>query len=153
MPEIVVVFDVDGTLTPFRKGSTGPFERRLLPNVAEKCASLRAQGHILALASNQGGARRSKPGRLTIGQVHAHLRWVAREIGAASYRFAISGDRKKPSPRMLVELMRELGADPTSTLFVGDAESDAQAAAAAGVRFAWAREFFKSGLRLYAISR
>ena len=34
----LVVFDVDGTLTPFRQGSTGAFERRLLPNVAEVCA-------------------------------------------------------------------------------------------------------------------
>ena len=138
----LVIFDVDGTLTPFRQGSTGRFEQRLLPNVAEICARLRDQGHILALASNQGGAALAKPGRLTIGAVHAHLRWVAREIGATAYRFAVSSNRKKPSPAMLVELMRELGVTPAQTIFIGDADSDAQAAAAAGCKFIWAKEFF-----------
>lgn len=137
------VFDVDGTLTPFRQGSTGRFERVLLPNVADVCAALRAEGHILALASNQGGAAPSKPGRLTIGQVHAHLRWLAREVGATAYRFAISSDRKKPNPSMLVELMRELGVTPAQTIFIGDADSDAQAATAAGCRFVWAKDFSK----------
>ena len=149
----LIIFDVDGTLTPFRQGSTGRFEQRLLPNVKEVCARLRASGHILALASNQGGAAPSKPGRLTIGAVHSHLRWVAREVGASAYRFAISSDRKKPSPSMLVELMREFGVTPASTIFIGDADNNAQAAAAVGCTFVWAKDFFKVARRYAAHPR
>jgi HAD superfamily hydrolase (TIGR01662 family) len=138
----MIIFDVDGTLTPQRPTSRSLFERRLLPGVAEKCANLRRRGHILVLASNQGGARRGREGRLTFGAVHAHLRWLCNEIGAGGYRFATRPPRGKPSPAMLLELMAEFGISANETMFVGDSNSDEMAAVAAGVAFVHADEFF-----------
>jgi D-glycero-D-manno-heptose 1,7-bisphosphate phosphatase len=138
---MLVIFDLDGTLTPQRPSSTAAFEFKLLPGVREKCARLRAQGHVLAVATNQGGLRKGLDER----EVMQVLEWTRRELGVSAYRYA-SGrtpGRKKPAPGMLVELMRELGFPPDETTFVGDAESDRLAALAAGVRFAWAKEFFR----------
>jgi hypothetical protein len=44
---------------------------------------------------------------------------------------------------MLQNLMRFRQVSPNQTLYVGDRESDRQAAEKAGCAFAWAREFFK----------
>ncbi len=140
---MLYVFDVDGTLTPQRPSSKHPFEQRLLPGVAERCAELREQGHVIALATNQGGARRGREGRLSYGAVHAHLRWVSEQIGAVAYRFATKPPRKKPSPLMIEELMGELGFELMETAFIGDALSDCAAAEAAGVAFEWAAPFLK----------
>jgi phosphoglycolate phosphatase-like HAD superfamily hydrolase len=38
--------------------------------------------------------------------------------------------------------MEDAGVSPDETLFVGDFETDQQAAENAGVRFSWAEEFF-----------
>ena len=43
-------------------------------------------------------------------------------------------DRRKPGPGMLREAMRQFRATPEETLFIGDAVTDMQAAAAAGCR-------------------
>jgi D-glycero-D-manno-heptose 1,7-bisphosphate phosphatase len=140
---MLYVFDVDGTLTQNRPSSRHPFERRLLPGVAERCAELRRQGHTLALATNQGGARQGREGRLSYGAVHAHLRWVAAQIEAETYRFATKPPRGKPSPAMLEELMVTLGFEPAETVYVGDRPSDKEAAEAAGVTFREAEAFWK----------
>ena len=145
---MLYIFDLDGTLTPQRPSSTAPFERVLLPGVADKCAALRKAGHVLAIASNQGGARRDKPGRLTIGAIQAQMRWIRQQLGISAVRFAIGDSRKKPSPAMLVQLMSEFATDAADTVFVGDAETDRQAAEAAGVRFVWASEFFTTAAPL-----
>ncbi len=143
MPIKIVIMDVDGTLTPYRLGSTAPFARVLLPGVVERCADLRAAGVVLALCSNQGGARRNRPaGRLSIGAVHAHLRWVQRTVGATKYWFATTGARKKPAPTMLQEIAEYFGVTPADMLSVGDAESDAEAAQAFGCDFVYAKDFF-----------
>lgn len=138
----IIVFDVDGTLTPQRPASTAQFERVLLPGVAEKCAALREAGYTLVLCSNQGGARQGRSPRLTMGAVHGHLRWVTSEIGAAGYWFATAGARKKPAPAMLLEIAARFGVQPADMFFIGDADSDREAAIRAGCGFAWAGEYF-----------
>ncbi|WP_254271225.1 HAD family hydrolase [Haloarcula marina] len=47
----------------------------------------------------------------------------------------------KPNPEGLLTVVDELGADPESTVFVGDSESDAETARRAGTAFEWASEF------------
>jgi len=137
------IFDADGTVTPLRGSSTAPFTRQLLPDVANKCATLLTAGHVLALASNQGGARPGRPGRRTIGDVLAQLRWTTRAIGAVTFRFAINGARYKPSPAMIHEIMRDLDFEAADAVYVGDWDTDRQAAIKAGVKFVWAADFFK----------
>ena len=142
----LVIFDIDGTLTPQRASSTADGEVVPLPGRQEKLAALAAAGVVIAVASNQGGVRPGRPGgRMTWGTVLWRVRQLRRifpEISAVKFA-VVTGPRKKPEPGMLVELMREFGVTPDETLFVGDAETDRQAAEAVGVRFAWTDDFFR----------
>lgn len=138
----LVIFDLDGTLTPQRPSSAAPFERTLLPGVLEKCAELRAGGALLAVASNQGGIAKGLP----MDEVDEHMSWLKDLLGIQEWRCAIvAGPRKKPAPGMLLELVAHFGAAAEETLFVGDSDADRLAAAAAGVGYADARSFFGSG--------
>jgi len=49
---------------------------------------------------------------------------------------------RKPQPEMLLEAMYQRQAQPRDTLMIGDSTDDQAAAAAAGVSFMWARDFF-----------
>jgi D-glycero-D-manno-heptose 1,7-bisphosphate phosphatase len=49
---------------------------------------------------------------------------------------------RKPGPDMLVQAYMTQNVLPENALFVGDFETDKQAAEAAGVPFMWARDFF-----------
>ncbi|MCI0558729.1 MAG: HAD-IIIA family hydrolase [Nitrososphaera sp.] len=138
----LVVFDVDGTLTPRRLASTAAFERKLLPGVEAKLATSKQQGIILALATNQGGSGRERSTRLSTGEVLAHLRWLQQALSIDAIRFATTEQRKKPKPAMITELMRQFSVTPVETLFVGDDDTDRLAAEAAGVQFVYANEFF-----------
>lgn len=51
-------------------------------------------------------------------------------------------DWRKPGPGMLHAAMSWYGLQATQTCFIGDMESDAEAAQAAGVQFAYAETFF-----------
>ena len=141
----LAIFDLDGTLSPQRPYSTAPFQRILLPAVSAKLSVLKQQGVFLAVATNQGGAGRQRVKRLSMGAVQSHLHWLRHELGLHTVRFATSAVRKKPNPVMLMELMSQFSAAPHETLFVGDAETDQQAAAAAGIPFVYAEKFFDYG--------
>ena len=55
---MLYIFDKDNTLCRSKSGQkfiNSVADQELIPGVAEKCAELRAQGHTLAVASNQGG--------------------------------------------------------------------------------------------------
>lgn len=138
------IFDLDGTLTPLRASSTALFSRTLLPGVEPTLARLKADGKRLAIATNQGGCDPTRPGRLSVGAVHAHLRWVRGALGIDAVRFAVAPGRKKPYPAMLNELVEVFGVARRRTVFVGDHASDEGAARAAGVRFVHAADFFGS---------
>jgi D-glycero-D-manno-heptose 1,7-bisphosphate phosphatase len=58
-------------------------------------------------------------------------------------RYRKDDERRKPGPGMILEAMRVCEvSEPGQVLMVGDREEDRGAAEAAGVRFAWADEFF-----------
>ncbi len=139
----LLLIDRDGVLNEDRPtGVRHPDELILIPAAIAALAAYTAGGGRAALVSNQ-----SILGR---GQVTAHLFGAiqAKLIGAlaqAGGRFAsvhIAPDprdglspRRKPAPGMVIEAMRQHGAHPSETLFIGDALTDAEAAAAAGVAF------------------
>jgi len=133
---MIIIFDADGTLTPMRRSATGSAIFELLPGVGEKCLQLRAEGHTLAIASNQSPQRPR-------WEIIQQLDWTRRAIGAACVRWATTASRRKPRPAMIFEILREFDADLDEALFVGDRESDREAAEAAGIEFVWAGEFFE----------
>jgi HAD superfamily hydrolase (TIGR01662 family) len=138
----LVIFDLDGTLTPQRSTSTTNFERQICLGVAERCQELLAKGYWLAIASNQGGLSKG----LEIQAVETHLNWVCQTLGIAAYRYTWEPARKKPEPAMLLELMAQFNTIPVETWMVGDTRDDEQAALAAGIGFVHVTKFVAQGL-------
>jgi len=156
---MLIVFDKDGTLVPFydKRPANTPDEQVLLPGVAKKIAVLKANGHKIAIASNQGGVAW---GFISLAQAETLMSDIAAKIGADAWRFCPHDERaaglfgarqeyacacecRKPRAGMLLSLMREFRAFPFDALYVGDRDEDRNAALAAGVQFAWAQEFFE----------
>ena len=132
----LIIFDADGTLTPFRDGELGPFSFTLLPGVKEKCAELRHFGVTLAIASNQGRRRPEE-------DIRAQMAWTAAQLGTVREMWVTLKAHQKPHPYMLLELIQYYYLDAADVLFVGGQPTDEAAARAAGVDFAWAADFFK----------
>ena len=147
------IFDKDLTLV---QGSNGHApnkieDQHLFSGVAERCEELRNDGHILAVASNQGGVAY---GILSENEAHELVQHAARLIGAVDYEvcthhprgkiphYSIVCSCRKPAPGMILALIDRLNGTVEDTIFVGDAESDREAAEAAGVSFVYANEFF-----------
>jgi HAD superfamily hydrolase (TIGR01549 family) len=107
----------------------------LFPGVAETLEVLGARGTPL-------GAVTSLPGRLVspmLEGVALHLTF-ATVIHAGNCRF------RKPHPGPVLAALRDLGIPPgPQVLYVGDMEGDAQAAATAGIEFAWAAYGYGGG--------
>jgi histidinol-phosphate phosphatase family protein len=155
-PIKLYVFDADGTL----RGCTVPGqpcpnragEWELLPGVRERLAQVawdeRAGPHF-AVATNQGGVGL---GYFTAAEARA---LVVALVEAAFGRAAPPGSIeicthapyarcacRKPKGEMIRRLMRRFRALPEETLYVGDMDTDREAARDAGCRFLWAHEFF-----------
>lgn len=94
---------------------------KIASGAEELLAKLKSEGRSIGLATNRYNAW----GALTA-------------IGLAMYFDAAVGSdevpRGKPSPDVLLVAISKLKADPATTLYVGDAKVDMQAAAAAGIR-------------------
>ncbi|MCU0935246.1 MAG: HAD-IA family hydrolase [Gammaproteobacteria bacterium] len=93
----------------------------LFSGARETLEALHARGRVLAVAT--GKSRRGLDRALA-------------ETGLASLFAATrcaDESRSKPDPRMLLEIMAEVGGDPAETLMIGDSEFDLQMAAGAGV--------------------
>lgn len=60
----------------------------------------------------------------------------------APHRSDASSAERKPSPWMILDLVRAYGARCDQTLYVGDSPEDQISAARAGVQFLWAWQFF-----------
>lgn len=136
----LVIFDLDGTLTPERASSAAPFEQRLLPGVKEKCQELREQDALLAIATNQS----KMSGNDELHHLfYQHLTWLCNQVGHLDYVIAYSKWEMKPKPYMTERLMEYHDIAATyQVLMVGNSDTDQKAAIAAGVDFEWAKDFF-----------
>jgi D-glycero-D-manno-heptose 1,7-bisphosphate phosphatase len=156
------LFDMDGTLI---RGFLD--EPRIdydiveaLPRRREKLADLLAEGHRIAIITNQRGVAF---GYQTEDQAHRKIGRVLDDLGLSEgvqvyvcYHDTRATDPAyadpelaacgKPSPTLLIEAMRDAGAAPDDTVMIGDRPEDEQAAANAGVRFIHADDFFAEPL-------
>lgn len=141
----LVILDWDGTLTSLRLSPVHDAPLIVLPNVVAKLATLSAEGVALALATNQvTGEYRSRP--YTNAIINERLDELARlfpMIPRGLMRVGRPGTGDwKPSPGMLISLLRETEIKRQDALFVGDSESDQKAAENAGIGFVWAWDYF-----------
>lgn len=155
----LLIFDKDGTLVksvvnPRTGKSHAPNrleDQDYFEDVRAKCVQLVAEGHTLAVASNQGGVAF---GIFPVEEAEALVQAAAIYIGAAGYRVCFNhpngkiapynaeSPNRKPAPGMLNELMQEFGFLPQDTVMIGDWDTDKQAAEMAGCQFEWAHVFF-----------
>ena len=160
------IFDKDKTLLRavrsrwiFKRSPLKPEEQVLKKGVYEKLAKLRADGHKIAIATNQIAVAH---GIITLEEAIVLVENCVEKIGGAStWRISpydpkakMRPDRKsnpyakddpshKPHPGMIIEIMEELGYSPKDTIMVGDTKVDKKSAKAAGVKFINEKKFFK----------
>ena len=155
---MLYLFDLDGTLisgymdNPDRAYHTW----QLLPGRVARLAQIIAAGHTVGIVSNQGGVAF---GMISEADWQQKIAVVCQQLDIAAdsvfvcFADARSRDaryndprqvaRRKPSGAMICEAMAAYGVRAADTHFIGDRPEDAAAAHDAGVRFAWAENFFK----------
>ena len=152
----LLLLDRDGTLNE----SSGPGppnhpqEVTLLPGVAARLHEFASMGWRLIIVTNQGGVAF---GYLSEEQAHATHQALLDALPVdmeATYlcphhpkgtipRYAKPCPNRKPAPGAILDALDRYGAKPQDCLFVGDQDTDLQAAKAAGVPFEWAWKFFE----------
>ena len=158
-PIKLYIFDADGTLRrTIRPGlpcPNAPDDWELIPGVRERLSEIEwgPRGARFGVATNQGGvglgymsyevARRLIEDMIVAAfGVHSS---PPRAIEICPHAPHLKCPCRKPKPLMLERLMRRFRARKDETLFIGDMDVDEEAARRAGVRFAWAQEFFGWG--------
>lgn len=123
---MLYIFDKDGTLVGSSVAGRPPntlSEQEVLPNVVETLAKLRAAGHTLSIATNQGGVAwgfiskttayrlahdaARKVGGVDSVAVCCYYRWAQGKRVRPGY--AKPSQHRKPNPGMLLDLMERLG--------------------------------------------
>jgi D-glycero-D-manno-heptose 1,7-bisphosphate phosphatase len=148
---VALFCDLAGTLAAMDETRQLPVDAQgniritLLLGVKERLAPLR--NHLIFVVTNQAGIKR---GRYRLEKVEAALADLDRQLGDILTAWAICPhddaddcDCRKPKAGMIKDLAWVHGVDLAASTMVGDQESDAQAARAAGVgTFVLARDFF-----------
>lgn len=163
----LAIFDIDGTLTEIRPEVREKHPRLVTPNhlgeqqpipgVVEALAALKAAGLKIALATNRGGVAF---GYTTLAEAQALVEEAAEMCGVPEARkylcpyharargpravteFAREDDCRKPNPGMLVEALGDYDVQTADAFYVGDMDSDREAAENAGIDFYPADAFF-----------
>ena len=158
MTQPAVFLDRDGTLMHEVNYCRDPADVRLFDGALEALRKLKAAGFTLVIITNQSGIAR---GLLTEADFHAVqkrlLELLGEDLIAATYMCpegvgqasrlsesdgrpacpSVPSDkpsRRKPSPAMVHEAVRDLGLDPARSWFIGDKAIDVQCGLNAGTR-------------------
>lgn len=158
----LIIFDADGTLRrckdPKQVCPNKPDEWELIPGVKEKIAAL--DSTVFGIASNQAGvalgylteeAAQKMLWDLYVEAFGPDTAYHPSQVRLCPHNPKDDCDCRKPKLGMLLDIMsvydevtgKSLGKH--EVLYVGDMESDKEAAERAGVGFMWAWEFFGWG--------
>jgi histidinol-phosphate phosphatase family protein len=154
----LLLLDRDGTLNRSLGGRppNHPDEVELLPRVACTLHHRASLGWRLVIITNQGGVAFGYQSHRQAWSTHQAVLDALPASVDANYLcphhpegtdpvYAVPCPSRKPAPGAILDALARFGARPAGCLFVGDHESDRQAAQAAGVPFAWAWQFFGPG--------
>lgn len=149
------IFDADGTLrwttVAGQKYPLACGQWQLMPGVAERLRAIpwSARGPWLGIASNQNGVAAGELSeatarRLIDDMLTAALGRVPREsrVELCTCPETAACACRKPAPGLLLRHLAHFGVAPGEALFVGDLDTDAEAARRAGIAFRHARDFF-----------
>jgi len=133
--------DRDGTIIEDLHYLSDPNKVRLLPGVRECLSSLKKDGWLFFLFSNQSGIRR---GFCTLEQVNACNQRMLDLIGLGRDLFTKTClalgtseqpcEYRKPSPKFILECLETFHLDPKYCWMIGDKETDVEAGQRAGIR-------------------
>ena len=133
--------DRDGTLIEDLHYLSDPNKVCLLPGVRECLASLKKDGWLFFLFSNQSGIRR---GFCTLEQVNACNQRMLELIGLGQDLFTKTClalgtaeepcEYRKPSPKFILECLETFCLDPNRCWMIGDKETDVEAGQRAHIR-------------------
>lgn len=114
----------EAIVSTYRKHWFGTFQRqtRLFSGARQALDELRASGYSLAVAT--GKSRRGLEGELDAAGIRDHF--LATRTASEA--------RSKPHPQMLLDLLDEVGAQPSRALMIGDTSYDLEMAVDAGMR-------------------
>ncbi len=154
-----VVLDRDGTLVDIvRDEETGaivtafhPSQLRLLAGVVEGLRALASAGFVFAIATNQPGPAKGQNSSASVERTNAALVAMLAQEGVTIAKVAVcmhhpeggpGGDTslvgpcecRKPKPKMLFDLQRELGFDFAASWMIGDTTADVEAGRAAHMK-------------------
>lgn len=136
-----VIFDRDGVINRlvWHEGRyTSPWttnEFKVYSGVKEAIASLKKKGYIILVATNQPGLAYGEVSR----EAYASMCQQVFELGVCEiftcdHPLDSTCDCRKPKPGLLLNAARKYDLSLRESYFVGDNESDMQAAAAAGCK-------------------
>ena len=142
MPQPAIFLDRDGVLNRYLPGDyvKTPDELALLPGAGAAVARLNALGYPVYVISNQQGVAKGLMTDIDLGAVDAKLHAGVAAAGGTirrsyycTHHKDANSTHRKPEPGMILEAARDHDLDLARSVFVGDTETDAQAARAAGV--------------------
>jgi D-glycero-D-manno-heptose 1,7-bisphosphate phosphatase len=154
---MLYLFDADGTLRRPLLFSwlavLASWDQRILPGRIDVLRRLKADGHRLGVASNQGAvafgliseARSIGALQETNRRLGGMLEWIRicpHHPAGLLPRYRGTCSCRKPAPGMLLEALTHINTLPAESVYVGDRATDLAAAQAAGFRFVWAGDFF-----------
>lgn len=143
--EPTVILDRDGVLN--RKPLQAQYVRSWdewawCPGALEALRLLHDRGYRTILASNQPGIGRGVMSAADLDAIHGRMTQDVAQAGGqidaiyhCPHDWNDGCDCRKPKPGLLYQAQRDFHLDLTRTLFIGDDERDATAAAAAGCTF------------------
>lgn len=139
-----IFLDRDGTLIRAYDGrpANTADEVELLPGVADGLSSLKKQGFLLVVCTNQGGVSLGYMTLDTLKAQHERLDDLLLLAGAPrldAFYWCAHGlndgcDCRKPNPGMILDAAEDLDVDLSRSYMVGDDHRDVAAGKAAGVR-------------------
>ena len=137
-----VFLDRDGVLNRFLPGDyvKSVAELEILPGAARAVGKLCTLGLPVFIISNQQGVAKGLMSEGDLTAIDAALREaLGREAGVIAQSYycihpaSANSNHRKPRPGMLLQAAEEHGLDLSRSFFVGDTDTDAQAARAGGV--------------------
>lgn len=114
----------------------------LVDSVAENLKRIQDKGYSLFMVTNQGGISKGIYSMADVEKVHLLMRNKLAQHGIEIVEIAVCPHHesvekclcRKPSSLMIEKLIAKRGIDAAQSYFIGDSESDMQAAKGAGVR-------------------
>jgi D-glycero-D-manno-heptose 1,7-bisphosphate phosphatase len=139
--------DRDGVINVDHGYTFRPEALQLTPTAAEGIRLLNAAGYLVIVVTNQSGVARGYYGTAEVEAFHDHMQAALATEGAridafyyCAYHpdgtvaaFAREHEDRKPGAGMLLRAMADLPIDPARSFLIGDKQSDADAAAKAGI--------------------